>query len=436
MPAVLEGAVPPPHLHLTTKSSWPSSYSPLKFPVPPTSSPLPMSPESIHSYIPHLHEESLPSQDLGGLPTSSWFGASIPAPECQNNTGYGPFGYDQPYVTPHTSSITFSPPTQFSKAADAPTSLARDPSVAAYSPVSEYSKVSEPPQGETGRPSDESYTDAPRMSTEQTAHLQVDPHPPTRPRSSPSTFTPNQPSSGPAEYPWTMNPLGISTPMMHEQFYSGSTYPSVRARTPRMSEPAMELAADLAAPQPRRMYAPIAPHPLGPRTSMPKRSREDDELSEQSKRRKRSDSNTTQTFELGEEDRLLIQLKDEESMPWKDIAARFQSDLGKTYQIPALQMRLKRLRERMRVWTETDVRALRMAHEYWVQSKFDIISQKMLEYGAAEKWTARQCARKWAEIDPGSTPYTTFDHHSTPSYAPYTMSPVEAPPFMPYLHIP
>lgn len=96
------------------------------------------------------------------------------------------------------------------------------------------------------------------------------------------------------------------------------------------------------------------------------------------KRRKRSDSNTTTTqVELGEEDRLLIQLKDEDGMPWKDIAARFQSDLGKTYQIPALQMRLKRLRERMRVWTETDIRTLRMAHDYWVQNKFDIISQKV-----------------------------------------------------------
>ena len=60
----------------------------------------------------------------------------------------------------------------------------------------------------------------------------------------------------------------------------------------------------------------------------------------------------------------------------------------------------------------------------------------MLEFGAAEKWTARQCARKWAEIDPGpTTSYTGFDHHSTPSYAPYTMSPVEGPGFMPYLHM-
>jgi hypothetical protein len=115
------------------------------------------------------------------------------------------------------------------------------------------------------------------------------------------------------------------------------------------------------------------------RTSAPKRSRDDDDLSDQSKRRKRSDSNnTTFAFELNDEDRLLIRLKDEDGMPWKDIAARFQSELGKHYQIPALQMRLKRLRERMRKWTEADIRALRLAHEYWVQNKFDIISQKVI----------------------------------------------------------
>ncbi|KAF2649714.1 hypothetical protein K491DRAFT_172300 [Lophiostoma macrostomum CBS 122681] len=48
---------------------------------------------------------------------------------------------------------------------------------------------------------------------------------------------------------------------------------------------------------------------------------------------------------ISEDDRLLIQLREEQNLPWKDIAARFQSDLGKTYQIPSLQMRLKRIRE-------------------------------------------------------------------------------------------
>ncbi|KAF2644540.1 hypothetical protein P280DRAFT_390332 [Massarina eburnea CBS 473.64] len=195
------------------------------------------------------------------------------------------------------------------------------------------------------------------------------------------------------------------------------------------------------------MYTPIAPHPSAPGTSAPKRPREvDDEMTEYLKRRKRSESNTSATIDLGEEDRLLIQLKDEEGMPWKDIAARFLSDLGKPYRVPALQMRRKRLKERMRVWTDIDVKALRMAHEYWVQNKFDIISQKvnpflphfkrMLEYGAAEKWTVRQCARKWAEIDPGPTPYTTYEHH-VPNYAAqYTLSPVDAHHFMPYVHNP
>lgn len=107
-----------------------------------------------------------------------------------------------------------------------------------------------------------------------------------------------------------------------------------------------------------------------------KRSRDDDDSAELSKRRRRSESAGSTQLELTEEDKLLLKLKEEESMPWKDIAVRFQTDLGKQYQIPALQMRLKRLRERMRIWGDADVRALRMAHEYWAQSKFDIISQK------------------------------------------------------------
>lgn len=108
-----------------------------------------------------------------------------------------------------------------------------------------------------------------------------------------------------------------------------------------------------------------------------KRPRDEDEILELTKRRRRSESTTSTPLELTEEDKLLLKLKEEESMPWKDIASRFQNDLGKQYQIPALQMRLKRLRERMRVWSEADVRALRMAHEYWAQNKFDIISQKV-----------------------------------------------------------
>jgi hypothetical protein len=60
---------------------------------------------------------------------------------------------------------------------------------------------------------------------------------------------------------------------------------------------------------------------------------------------------------------------------------------------------------------------------------------QMLEYGAQEKWTSRQCARKWSEIDPAPTPYAHYEHLQH-SFAPYTMSPVEAPqPFLPYMNV-
>lgn len=149
-------------------------------------------------------------------------------------------------------------------------------------------------------------------------------------------------------------------------------------RAPRESRPLAGSIQEVLAPQPKRTYANIAPNPISaPRPGGQKRTHDDEEAPEDLKRRKRSDSAAV-TTELTEEDKLLIQLKDEESLPWKDIAARFQSDLGKTYQIPALQMRLKRLRERLRVWTEPDVKALRLAHEYWIQNKYDIIASKVI----------------------------------------------------------
>jgi hypothetical protein len=86
---------------------------------------------------------------------------------------------------------------------------------------------------------------------------------------------------------------------------------------------------------------------------------------------------STSAVEISEEDSFLLRLKDEENLTWREIASRFQSDLSKTYQIPALQMRLKRLRERMRTWTDVDVQALRMAHEFWLTNKFDIMASKV-----------------------------------------------------------
>ncbi|KAF2090144.1 hypothetical protein K490DRAFT_35633 [Saccharata proteae CBS 121410] len=166
-----------------------------------------------------------------------------------------------------------------------------------------------------------------------------------------------------------------------------------------------------------------------------RRTQDEDEASDSTlKRRKTSTSSSNAPVELSEEDRLLMKLKEEENLPWKDIAARFQTERGKSYQIPALQMRLKRLKERLRVWTDADVTALRKAHDYWRDNKFEIIAQKMVEFGATDKWASKQVARKWAEIDPTATPFMT--HDDTPQPFSYTTSPVEAPRMMPFLGMP
>ncbi|KAF2434761.1 hypothetical protein EJ08DRAFT_581297 [Tothia fuscella] len=112
----------------------------------------------------------------------------------------------------------------------------------------------------------------------------------------------------------------------------------------------------------------------------------------------RRSSPPSPNIEMNEEDQFLLRLKDDEGLTWKEIATRFQDEMGKSFQVPALQMRLKRLRERMRVWNEVDIHALRLAHEYWMNAKFDIIASKMNDYGSNERWSSKQCARKWQEL--------------------------------------
>ena len=80
---------------------------------------------------------------------------------------------------------------------------------------------------------------------------------------------------------------------------------------------------------------------------------------------------------LGVEDSLLLKWRDEEQLSWKMVAAKFQKELGRNYNVPALQMRLKRLRERLRAWVEVDVTALKLAHEYWEKNRWDIIADKV-----------------------------------------------------------
>ena len=131
-----------------------------------------------------------------------------------------------------------------------------------------------------------------------------------------------------------------------------------------------------------RPFTPIAPDPVGlQRIQAIRQSQELEEATEASRAKKRrmtsSSMEPTAPPALRDEERLLLSLKDDQSLPWKDIAARFGTETGKVHMIPALQMRYKRLKERLQVWTETDIEALKQAHDYWETRKFDIISAKV-----------------------------------------------------------
>ncbi|KAH0387278.1 hypothetical protein KCU92_g1746, partial [Aureobasidium melanogenum] len=241
-----------------------------------------------------------------------------------------------------------------------------------------------------------------------------------RPRSSPSTFGPP-----PNEMLWPENSLGIRFPMTEPQM--------VPARTGVLTETYQTPAAEFTTPSPpqrrssadtQRYYPSIAPNPAG-LISKRRQEQEDEEamLRSNSKRRKRTPSLEC----LSDEERLLITLKEDEALPWKEIAARFSNQLGQSITVATLQMRYLRLRQRFRNWEERDIEALRQAHEYWEKCKWDIISAKMLEFGVEEKWPSRHCSRKWADIAPqhmhtrGQTPQqhtpSSHQHTPTPHYA-------------------
>lgn len=58
--------------------------------------------------------------------------------------------------------------------------------------------------------------------------------------------------------------------------------------------------------------------------------------------------------DISHEEQVLMQLSAVE-MPWKEIAKQFNARTGKNMKVPALQMRKKRLCERLRIWTDCEV---------------------------------------------------------------------------------
>jgi hypothetical protein len=207
---------------------------------------------------------------------------------------------------------------------------------------------------------------------------------PSRPRSSPSSFGPGitGPWSSPDNYGAQSNATqGLGIQVTAPQLTPAS---SPRPRHQTSISSVSDIQTPIAPPPVRRHWTPIAPNPAGVRqlqaAAGTKRALSIDDESENSpaaKRRRSVTPSPNGNMELTPEDELLLRLKDDEKLTWKDIQDRFKSDMNKQFHIPALQMRLKRLRERMRQWTEVDISALRLAHENYVSSKFEIIAAKV-----------------------------------------------------------
>lgn len=170
-----------------------------------------------------------------------------------------------------------------------------------------------------------------------------------RPKSSPSTFGPNV-----EDLLFPENPFRLKSDEYIPSMYSMAPLQSIKAPTNSYYGGDFGIAATTMSPV-RAGPVPIAPDPVGLRQmNALKRMREEEDYSELNQKRRKRAPSQSGPVELNEEEQLLLKLKEEENLPWKDIAVRFQTDLGKSYQVPALQMRFKRLRERMRTWTETD----------------------------------------------------------------------------------
>ncbi len=174
-----------------------------------------------------------------------------------------------------------------------------------------------------------------------------------RPKSSPSSFGanvedlvfPENPYRSSGNVNFTFPNYSMPPERLSNVYYGHEYRQDMQQSIAMHSSPAMRQGSVIASP----------PNPQAHSQLNVLKRMHDENLEYGGQRRKRVHSTVEQPAELTEDETLLLKLKEEENLPWKDIAARFQSELGKAYQVPALQMRYKRLRERMRTWTEADV---------------------------------------------------------------------------------
>ncbi|THY96373.1 hypothetical protein D6C93_04766, partial [Aureobasidium pullulans] len=165
----------------------------------------------------------------------------------------------------------------------------------------------------------------------------------------------------------------VSFPMAEPQMIPSNAVPTTSYQTPaaEFTTPSPPQRRSLADTQ--RHYPSIAPNPAG-LVSKRRQEQEDGEamLRSNSKHRKR----TPLLEHLNDEERLLITLKEDEALPWKEIAACFSDQSGQSITVATLQMRYLLLRQRLRDWEERDLEALRqMEIRDWEERDLEALRQ-------------------------------------------------------------
>ncbi|PMD20900.1 hypothetical protein NA56DRAFT_572842 [Hyaloscypha hepaticicola] len=109
--------------------------------------------------------------------------------------------------------------------------------------------------------------------------------------------------------------------------------------------------------------------------------------------------------DISPEEQLLLELSCRDKLPWKEVAAKFNQETRQTKRVAALQMRKKRLLERLRVWTDAEDKTLKHAHDDYENNKWSSISNGTVKHDTQEKWSKEALQKKWTELHPGQSSY-------------------------------
>ncbi|PVH87123.1 hypothetical protein DL98DRAFT_649420 [Cadophora sp. DSE1049] len=104
--------------------------------------------------------------------------------------------------------------------------------------------------------------------------------------------------------------------------------------------------------------------------------------------------------EITDQERILLQLSVRDQLPWIALRDKFNTIFpGKQMQAAALQMKKKRLVEKLQEWTDVEKRALELSVEQ-NKGKWVNVAKDMKKFGAKLKWSSEACQKQWEDLRP------------------------------------